>query len=405
MSFLYFLSIKFYLCSIHGIMIIGEIVEDIIKQNMYKNNKNLSEIACKDSDAIRFESIDEGIRPPFFRDADRIIYSLSYTRYIDKTQVFSFNENDMISRRMTHVQMVSKIARTIGRALNLNEDLIEAAALGHDLGHAPIGHEGEKCLSILSQKYGEGFFNHNVQSVRLLMNVENNGDGKNITVQVLDAIFCHNGEMLENIYYPKKKSKEEFLKEYEISYKDQSILKKVRPMTLEGCVVRLSDIIAYIGKDVEDAVRLNLIRKEDIPSEVKEVLGTKNSTIVNTIIVDIINNSLGKNYIKMSDSIFKALKSLIDFNYKNIYLKANTDEDRQAMHNSFEKLFEIYLYQLEKNKKDEDIYKLFLDYMNDNYNSNTSNIRKIIDYMSGMTDDFFLNQYKKYIQGGGYEKD
>ena len=244
-----------------------------------------------------------------------------------------------------------------------------------------------------------------MQSVRLLMNVENNGDGKNITVQVLDAIFCHNGEMLENIYYPKKKSKEEFLKEYEISYKDQSILKKVRPMTLEGCVVRLSDIIAYIGKDVEDAVRLNLIRKEDIPSEVKEVLGTKNSTIVNTIIVDIINNSLGKNYIKMSDSIFKALKSLIDFNYKNIYLKANTDEDRQAMHNSFEKLFEIYLYQLEKNKKDEDIYKLFLDYMNDNYNRNTSNIRKIIDYMSGMTDDFFLNQYKKYIQGGGYEKD
>jgi dGTPase len=311
----------------------------------------------------------------------------------------------MISRRMTHVQMVSKIARTIGRALNLNEDLIEAAALGHDLGHAPFGHEGEKCLNVLSQKYGEGFFNHNVQSVRLLMNVENNGNGKNITVQVLDAIFCHNGEMLENIYYPKKKSKEEFLKEYEISYKDQSILKKVRPMTLEGCVVRLSDIIAYIGKDVEDAVRLNLIRKEDIPSEVKEVLGTKNSTIVNTIIVDIINNSLGKNYIKMSDSIFKALKTLIDFNYKNIYLKANTDEDRQAMHNSFEKLFEIYLYQLENNKKDEDIYKLFLDYMNDNYNSNTSNIRKIIDYMSGMTDDFFLNQYKKYIQGGGYEKD
>ena len=191
-------------------MIIGEIVEDIIKQNMYKNNKNLSEFACKDSDAIRFESIDEGIRPPFFRDADRIIYSLSYTRYFDKTQVFSFNENDMISRRMTHVQMVSKIARTIGRALNLNEDLIEAAALGHDLGHAPFGHEGEKCLSILSQKYGEGFFNHNVQSVRLLMNVENNGYGKNITVQVLDAIFCHNGEMLENMYYPKKKSKEEF---------------------------------------------------------------------------------------------------------------------------------------------------------------------------------------------------
>ena len=386
-------------------MIIGDIVEDIIKQNMYKNNSNLSKYACKDSCAIRFEKIDEGIRPPFFRDADRIIYTLAYTRYTDKTQVFSFNENDMISRRMTHVQMVSKIARTIGRALNLNEDLIEAAALGHDLGHAPFGHEGERCLSTLSQKYGEGYFNHNVQSVRLLMNIENNGKGKNITVQVLDAIFCHNGEMLENIYYPVKKTKEEFLDKYKKSYKDQEILKKVKPMTLEGCVVRLSDIIAYIGKDVEDALRLNLIKKDDIPSEVNEVLGTKNSTIVNTIIMDIIHNSLDKNYIKMSDDIFKALKALIDFNYKNIYLKANTDEDRATMYNSFKELFRIYLEQLENNQKEEDIYKLFLDCMNDNYNKNTTNTRKIIDYMSGMTDDFFLNQCKKYIQGGEYEKE
>ena len=331
-------------------------MQDIITQNMYKNNKNLSKYACKDFDALRLKKIDEGIRPPFFRDADRIIYSLSYTRYIDKTQVFSFNENDMISRRMTHVQMVSKIARTIGRALNLNEDLIEAASLGHDLGHAPFGHEGEKCLNILSQKYNEGYFNHNVQSVRLLMDVENNGNGKNITVQVLDAIFCHNGEMLENIYYPEDKTKEQFLNEYKTSYKNQEILKKVRPMTLEGCVVRLSDIIAYIGKDIEDAVRLNKIKMEDIPAEITEVLGTKNSSIVNTIILDIINNSLNKNYIKMSDSILSALKALINFNYENIYLKANTDEDKRKMYNHFEKLFELYLNQLENNQKTEDIF-------------------------------------------------
>ena len=373
-------------------------MKNIIKQNMYKNNRKLSKYACSDSEAIRFEKIDEGIRPPFFRDADRIIYSLAYTRYIDKTQVFSFNENDMISRRMTHVQMVSKIARTIGRALNLNEDLIEAASLGHDLGHAPFGHEGENCLTRLSQKYGEGYFNHNVQSVRLLMNIEKSGNGKNITVQVLDAIFCHNGEMLENTYYPVKKTKEQFLEEYKNSYKDQSILKKVRPMTLEGCVVRISDVVAYIGKDIEDALRLNKIVIEDVPKEVTDILGTKNSEIVNTIIMDIIKNSIGKNYIKMSDTIFNAIKSLIDFNYKKIYSMANTDEDRKNMYNSFEKLFGKYLKQLRKREKDSDIYTLFLNYMNEGYIKNTSDVRKIIDYISGMTDDFFLKQYKKYYE-------
>lgn len=372
-------------------------MNNILKDNMYKHNFNLSSYACKDEDAIRFQRIDEGIRPPFFRDADRIIYSLSYTRYIDKTQVFSFNENDMISRRMTHVQMVSKIARTIGRALNLNEDLIEAAALGHDLGHAPFGHEGEKCLSILSQKYGEGYFNHNVQSVRLLMNIEKNGAGKNITLQVLDAILCHNGEILESIYRPIKKTKEEFLQEYENSYKDQSILKKIRPMTLEGCVVRISDIIAYIGKDIEDAVRLNKISLNDIPSDITNVLGTKNSEIVNVIIMDIIQNSVNKNYIKMSDSIFNALKLLIEFNYKNIYLKANTDEERKKIYTMFEKLFELYVKQLENSNVDEDIYVLFLDNMSEIYNKSTTNFRKAIDYISGMTDDFLLGQYKKYF--------
>ena len=372
-------------------------MNDLVVKNMYKHNSNLSKYACSDSDAIRFKEIEEDFRPPFFRDVDRIIYSLSYSRYIDKTQVFSFNEDDMISRRMTHVQMVSKIARTIGRALNLNEDLIEAAALGHDLGHAPFGHEGERCLNILSQKHNQGFFNHNVQSVRLLMDIEKRGEGKNITVQVLDAIFCHNGEMLENIYYPVSKSKEDFLDEYNNSYRNDIILKKVKPMTLEGCVVRISDIVAYIGKDIEDAVRLNKIKLEDIPGDASKVLGAKNSEIVNTITIDIIENSVGYNYIKMSEPIFNALKSLIKFNYEKIYLKANTEEDRKNMYNMFEQLFEKYLSQLNNKEIDEDIYSLFLNHMRDDYINNNTNERKVIDYISGMTDDFLLNQYKKYV--------
>ena len=266
-----------------------------IINNMKKHELYLSPFAALDSKAERFFKHEKDFRTAYFRDIDRIIYSLSYIRYLDKTQVFSNNSNDMISKRISHVQMVSKIARTIGRALNLNEDLIEAASLGHDLGHVPYGHAGEKILNDISLKNGEGFFSHNVQSVRTLMNIENFGKGNNITVQVLDAILCHNGELLENVYQPQKKTKEQFLFEYNESYKNKDILKKIRPMTLEGCVVRISDIIAYIGKDIEDAIRLGVIKESDIPPNITKTFGKTNSEIVNVIVNDIIKNSTNKN--------------------------------------------------------------------------------------------------------------
>lgn len=163
---------------------------------------------------------------------------------------------------MVHVQLVSKIARTIGRALSLNEDLIEAAALGHDLGHVPFGHEGERILNKISLKHNEGYFNHNVQSVRELMDIENDGEGINLSIQTLDAILCHNGELEFKEYHPKKKTTEEFLQDYENCYKIEGYTKTLIPNTLEGCVVRISDIIAYLGRDIEDAERLNLIKKK-----------------------------------------------------------------------------------------------------------------------------------------------
>ena len=280
----------------------------------------LSKYACLDTEAKRFKEEGEDLfRTPFFRDIDRIIYSLSYLRYADKTQVFSFNENDHITKRMVHVQLVSKIARTIGRNLGLNEDLIEAASLGHDLGHVPFGHVGEKILNEISLKNNEGYFNHNVQSVRTLMTLEQNGEGRNLTFQVLDAIMCHNGELPRQEYYPLKKTPEEFLKEYESTYTDKEIIKKLRPSTLEGCVVRISDIIAYIGKDVEDAITLGVIKLEDVPLKIRNVLGSTNREIINTIVSDIINNSKGKNYLKISDDIYDAIVALKDFNSKNIY--------------------------------------------------------------------------------------
>jgi len=372
-------------------------MNDIIISNMKKHNIGLSEFACSDEKAIRFDKDDDDIRTPFFRDIDRVIYSLSYIRYIDKTQVFSNNDNDMISKRMTHVQMVSKIARTIGRALNLNEDLIEAASLGHDLGHVPFGHVGEKILNNISLRYNEGYFNHNVQSVRTLMMLENNGRGNNVTVQVLDAILCHNGESLDGVYYPVTKDKEEFLLEYNKCYFDKEVLKKIKPMTLEGCVVRISDIIAYIGKDIDDAIRLGKISKEDIPSSISNVLGYSNSDIVNTIVLDIINNSINENYIKMSNNIFNALQELIKFNYENIYFKVNSEEELEKYDMMFNKLFDLYYNQLETNEVSEDIFTVFLDEMCDDYNNSNSNARKVIDYIAGMTDAFFMEQYNKYF--------
>ena len=370
---------------------------DNVIANMNKNNNLLSEYACRNEDAIRLEPIEKDIRTDFFRDSDKILYSLAYTRYIDKTQVFSNNENDMISKRMTHVQLVSKIARTIGRALNLNEDLIEAASLGHDLGHVPFGHVGESILSALSMEYDGTYFNHNVQSVRDLMYIENNGKGLNITIQVLDAIFSHNGEMLSPVYAPVVKTKEEFLEEYNNSYKNQTILKKVHPMTLEGCVVRISDVISYIGKDIDDAVRLGKLDRNDIPKHIKDVLGNTNGELVNTIVMNIIKNSINKNYIKMSDDVFNALNELLKFNYEHIYALANTKQDIEILKEKFRKLFELYYRQLEDKQIEEDIYVVFLNTMCDSYLNRTSNVRKVIDYIAGMTDDFFNNQYNKYF--------
>ena len=365
--------------------------------NMYKHNQNLSIYASKDKDALRVYPIVEDFRPPYFRDIDKIIYSTAYFRYIDKTQVFSFETNDMISRRMTHIQLVSKIARTIGRGLNLNEDLIEAAGLGHDLGHTPFGHAGEKFLNELSIKYGEGYFNHNVQSVRTLMYIENKGKGSNITIQVLDAILCHNGEKLEQKYEPRKKSKEDFINEYNSCYEDKNVLNSLKSMTLEGCVVRISDVIAYMGKDIEDAIRLGKIKISEIPCNIKNALGTANSDIINTIVMDIIKNSINKNYIKISDDVYKAMQELIDFNYKNIYLKANSKEQITEIENMFSKLFDLYYNQIINNDTTQDIYVGFLNDMSKEYNNNTSPARKTIDYISGMTDGFFIRQYNKYF--------
>lgn len=370
---------------------------DIVKKNFLLREDYLSEFATKSSSGIRLDYLEEDIRPSFFRDIDRIIHSLSYTRYSDKTQVYSFKENDHISKRMVHVQLVSKIARTIGRALKLNTDLIEAIALGHDIGHTPLGHTGEKLLNEISLRELNENFMHNIQGVRYYMNVDNNGDGLDLTIQTLDGIMCHNGEMLSNKYEVMEKDKEEFLREYYESYVDYEKFKKYHPMTLEGCVVRISDIIGYIGRDIEDSVNLGFFKREELPAEIVKILGDNNHDIVNNIIMDIIDNSLDKPYIMMSEEVFNALNSLKKFNYKNIYNKSMTEEDIEYYRMGMNKLFDVYLEAIKKKDVNNLIFTVFLNDQSNNYLQNTSDKRMVIDFISGMTDDFFLQEIKKYV--------
>lgn len=370
----------------------------IIKNNFLKIEDTYSPNATKSSEAVRFHPIDDDIRAPFFRDVDRIIHALSYTRYADKTQVYSFKQNDHISERMLHVQLVSKVARTIGRALNLNCDLIEAIALGHDVGHTPLGHTGEALLNEISLRELGEYFAHNIQGVRHYMEVENHGEGLNLSVQVLDGIMCHNGEMLSNVYTPVAKTKEEFLREYQDAYHDLKASSHNHPMTLEGCVVRISDIIGYIGRDIEDAIELGLFERSELPKEITEVLGNTNSDIMNTIILDIIENSLDKPYIALSERVYRALFALKKFNGENIYSKSMTNEDIEYYRSGMNQLYHIYLDDINGNRGESVIYTIFLNSQSPRYLKGTDARRKVIDFIAGMTDDMFIREVKRVLQ-------
>lgn len=378
-----------------------------IRKEILNRDESLSKNACKNKDAIflkdNIEKENE-IRPVFFRDADRIIHSFTYTRYIDKTQVFPFTRNDHITHRVLHVQLVSKIARMIGKALNLNEDLIEAIALGHDVGHTPFGHKGEQFLDEICKKEQIGCFKHNAQSVRFLKDIEE----INLSLQTLDGILAHNGEMIQDKYKPLSKTKEEFLLELKSSFEDESFDKKIVPMTLEGCVVRISDIIAYIGRDIEDAIIVGTIKREDIPEDIVRVLGNNNSIIVDTITKDIIKNSIGKDYISFSKEVFEAMAKLKKWNYENIYTSEDACKNESIIREYFNKLFEVYLRYLEEENDDSNLSKKnikeFVEQRSKEYLETTNKKRIVIDYIAGQTDHYFLRECEYNFKGFDKEK-
>ena len=349
-------------------------------------------------------------RPAFVRDTEKILHLPVYNRYADKTQVFSFYKNDDITRRALHVQLVSRIARSIGSVLGLNTDLIEAIALGHDIGHTPFGHAGESFLSEIMEKEIGVFFNHNIHSARVLDVIFK----RNISLQTLDGIICHNGEFELKEYKPVSapKSAEEGFARFDSQISDcdtkgNDAIKKLVPITLEACVVRICDMIAYLGKDRQDALTAKIIESHQdfTPSEI----GTSNAEIINNLTVDIINNSYGKNYLLLSADSFEALKQAKKENYQKIYKTDMVSEEVNCLIKPmFSEIYYKLLDDLIKGNKDSVIFKHHIDFVNKNTfyyakNSDESQIspyektepnRIVADFIASMTDDYFIELHE-----------
>ncbi len=368
---------------------------DKIKKDLNQKEKNtLFPLATISTNAIRRsyeERLEKGYRQSFSVDVDRILHSRSYTRYIDKTQVFYLIDNDHITHRVLHVQLVSKIGRTIGHFLGLNEDLIEACALGHDIGHAPFGHDGERFLSELCNSHGIGHFQHNVQSVQFLDKVERKGKGWNLCLQTLDGILCHDGEIHNERLVPETDKSFETL-EKEMTEKKDNPSTNLTPMTLEGCVVRMSDTISYVGRDIEDAIRLDMIKRSDLPKKCVKRLGDTNGEIVYHLVTDIIRNSFQKNYLAFSPEVSAALKHLKAFNYEHIYMNPKIKIHSSLIKKRFRMLFEKYLNDIKKENYDSVIFSTFLKDMSENYFKNHVEAEIVRDFIAGMTDQYFLRQ-------------
>ncbi len=388
--------------------------------------------ASRDEDVIRRDMNHDRaniVRPAYVRDVEKILHNPYYNRYSDKTQVFSFYKNDDISRRGLHVQLVSRIARNIGSLLNLNVDLIEAIALGHDIGHTPFGHAGERMLNELYQEHTGRLFHHNVHSVRVLDQLVQ----RNMSLQVLDGVLCHNGEMAQSEYRPTPLQDFSCLDaRMEDCYTKKEANKKQIPCTLEGCVMRISDIIAYLGKDRQDAERLGILH--GMSSFADAGIGSSNAEIINNMIVNIIENSYGKSFLSMSPEYYEAFSDAkaqnYDFIYTNEMLETEYQEKIRPM------CRQIYEYLLAEAKRVQHVmsqlslpdaanvtaankclldvlapqagetllYRHYITYIfhTANAHSNTFHLQEyllsdandiVVDFIASMTDDYFIDLY------------
>ena len=370
-----------------------------------REEENFCSLACFSHTALRRHPekfTENDYRQAFSVDSDRILNALAFTRYIDKTQVFSLIDNDHLTHRVIHVQLVSRVARTIGRYLGLNEDLIEAASLGHDIGHTPFGHDGERFLSKLTHEQGAGFFHHNLQSIQFLDKIEKKGSGLNLSLQTMDAILCHNGEAPSKHLVPQKNRSFKQLDRMMETMKNKKSCDEL-PMTMEGCVVRMADTISYIGRDLEDAIRLGLVNRQDIPDTCGQILGRTNGTIVFHLVTDLISNSLNQEFIGFSEPVSAALKQLKAFNYRHIYKNPAIKRHLSSIEDIFSFLFETYLTDLEKGNEHSVIFTNFLHGMSSRYQKTHSPAEIVRDHISGMTDSYFIRQAPDHLKPDSIE--
>jgi len=292
------------------------------------------------------------IRPVFQRDRDRILHCKAFRRLKQKTQVFLLPKGDHYRTRLTHTLEVSQNARTIAKALRLNEDLVEAIALGHDLGHTPFGHAGERALNAVSPTG----FRHNEQGARVVECLEKQGQGLNLTWEVIDGILNHKTSG--------------------------------KPGTLEGEIVRLSDKIAYINHDIDDAVRAGILREEDIPEKYREVLGTSTRIRLDTMVHDVITNSMDRPKIQMSAEVAEAMAGLRRFMFANVYQNPSAKREEDKAIHMVAELYEYYRNHMEL------LPKQFFNMMEE---KNVTEEQTVCDYIAGMTDTYAIKKFEEYF--------
>ena len=357
----------------------------------------LSPFACRNASAIRRDAAerdrDSAMRPAFVRDAEKIVHLPAYNRLAGKTQVFSFRANDDLTRRGLHVQLVARVARDIGYALGLNLDLIEAIALGHDIGHTPFGHAGERFLNdAFHARTGRWFF-HNVQSVRVIDVL----GGRNVSLQTLDGCLTHNGEFEQQVFETSGLAEfGTFDRVVEGCWQTgEGAIGHLRPMTLEGCVVRIADIIAYVGKDRQDAVRAGLLSEDAFDDGLG---GAYNAWALSAFVADVVEHSAGRDRIAMSAEGFAELSRAKAENYEKIYRSAEVGGDfGEPMRELFSALYDHELEALRAGDESSAVFSQHvrgcerrLAHYGREYAWEDDPDQTVVDFISSMTDDYFM---------------
>ncbi|MBN1129106.1 MAG: HD domain-containing protein [Chitinispirillaceae bacterium] len=367
-----------------------------IRKIFIEDEERLSPFARKSSESKgrRFPIKRDPFRLEFARDETRILHSPPFRRLKHKSQVFLSPDNDHICTRMEHVLHVSSIASVIGRCLKLNTDLVNAIAKGHDLGHPPFGHAGERVLDdILSKRTIPAGFKHEIHGLRVVDQLTNLGAGLNLTYEVRDGIVTHCGESFERVVAPDR-TRNIFDLE---SIQDRNYY----PATLEGCLVRLVDRIAYLGRDLEDAIKAGIVKKGDVPPAIAKNLGIENGQIIGCFVNDTIANSMEKDTIEMSEEVFDHMNLLKEFNYERIYRNPEVERKSHKAGSIIELLFEEMekiLRAAERGRntifvqdlvRDAPLMGVFFHFIkNTNYTDATPAWRIVTDYLAGMTDLF-----------------